>query len=129
MHHQKAKNIFLGRDGEIRGNCAEAVLRAFKDTMGVEENLLALAKGHGGGRAPEGYCGAYYVAKLLIEKYCCLEKTQEFEQYFKELASSLKCNEIRQARKLSCVGCVEKAAEFIATARTNKMRAQLPNLS
>lgn len=117
MPQQKAKNIFLGRDGEKRGNCAEAVLRAFKDSIGVEENLITLAKSHGGGRAPEGYCGAYYAAKLLIEKYCCPEKAKEFEEYFKNLATSLKCGEIRQARKLSCVGCVEKAAEFIAKAK------------
>jgi hypothetical protein len=29
------------------------------------------------------------------------------------LAGSLKCDEIRKLKKLSCLGCVEKAAEFL----------------
>lgn len=114
MPHNKAKNIFLGRDGEKRLNCAQAVLAAFKDNLKVDENLIALAQAHGGGRAPKGYCGAYWAAELLIEKYCCPEKAAEFEQYFKEKAGSLLCGEIRPLRKLSCVGCVEEAARFIA---------------
>ena len=113
MSINKAKNIFLGRDGEKRQNCAQAVLSAFKNDLGVDENLIDLAKNYGGGQAPDGVCGAYWSARVIIEKYCCPEKAEEFEKYFQEKALSLSCKEIRAKRKLSCLDCVEKSAEFI----------------
>src|SRR3989339_622148 len=113
MTKEKAKNIFLGKDGEKRQNCAQAVLSAFKNEMRIDENLISLAQVYGGGGAPEGVCGAYWSGKAIIEKYCCPEKSEEFEKYFKEKASSLSCKEIRAKRQLPCLGCVEEAANFI----------------
>lgn len=106
--------MFLGRDGEKRQNCAQSVLSAFKSEMGIDESLIELAKNYGGGRAPEGVCGAYWSAKAIIEKYCCPEKSLEFDKHFKEKATSLSCKEIRKARQLPCIGCVEESAKFIA---------------
>lgn len=120
MTTDKAKNIFLGRDGEKRQNCAQAVLSAFKKEMSVDESLIDLAKNHGGGRAPEGACGAYWSAKALIEKHCCPEKAEEFEKYFREKASSLTCRDIRAKRQLSCLGCVEASAKFISESKKQK---------
>jgi hypothetical protein len=39
---------------------------------------------------------------------------EEFENFFKEKAGSLKCAEIRGLKKLSCLGCIEAAAGFVA---------------
>jgi len=117
MPINKAKNIFLGRDGEKRQNCAQSVLSAFKQEMNIGEELINLAKAYGGGRAPDGICGAYWAAKLIIEKYCCPEKAKEFEEFFNNQADSLLCKEIRKNKKLSCLGCVEKATEFIVKSK------------
>ncbi len=120
MSIDKAKNIFLGRDGEKRQNCAQTVLSAFKKEMNIDENLIDLAKSYGGGRAPEGVCGAYWSAKAIIDKYCCPEKAEEFENHFREKASSLSCKEIRAKRQLSCLGCIEESAKFIVQAKKQK---------
>jgi len=94
-------------------NCAQKVLAAFKDKFDADEKTLAKFAYFGSGNAPEGLCGAYYAAKYLIEEKQPA-KLEELETFFRNAAGSLKCKEIRQMKKLSCSGCVEKAAEFLA---------------
>lgn len=98
---EKAKKHYLGKDGHERLDCAQSILRAF----GHQAPEIK-------GRMPGGNCGAYSAAKqILLKKHP--KKLKEFEDYFMEIAGSLKCDEIRKLRKLSCLGCVEKAAEFL----------------
>ena len=101
---QKAKKHFLGQEQHERLNCADAILKAFDFDL----------KGHcrGGGLSPGGECGAYCAAKNILEQEHS-EKLSEFENFFLKQAGSLDCREIRKKRSLSCLGCVEKAAEFI----------------
>ncbi|MBU0686841.1 MAG: C-GCAxxG-C-C family protein [Candidatus Margulisbacteria bacterium] len=108
MPIEKAKKHYLGKDNHERLNCAESILRAFPELSKDAKDSLC----KGGGRAPGGKCGAYCAAKFILEKHAP-EKLKEFENYFKNLAGSLKCDEIRRNRKLSCLGCVEKAAEYL----------------
>ena len=112
MSIEKAKKHYLGKDGHARLNCAQSVLVAFKEHFGIDEKTIAKYLSYGGGNAPEGRCGAYCAARHIIEQKQP-DKLREFETFFLNAAGSLKCKEIRQGRKLSCVGCVEKAAEFV----------------
>ncbi len=89
-------------------NCAQAVLKAFKDKCPTDQTMAKM----GGGRAPEGVCGAYYAANHLLEK-CHPEKVEEFKQEFKNFAGSLKCREIKRIHKTPCADCIAKAAEFL----------------
>ncbi|MFA4905142.1 MAG: hypothetical protein WC645_01420 [Candidatus Margulisiibacteriota bacterium] len=108
MPIEKAKKHFLGKEGHERLDCAKAILKAFEHLDPEMKETLC----KGGGRAPGGDCGAYCAAKHLLVKNCP-EKLNEFENHFENLAGSLKCDAIRKLRKLSCLGCVEKAAEFL----------------
>lgn len=112
MPVNKAKNYFLGKDGIKRLNCAQSVICAFKEEYGIDEDMIEKFKEFGGGRAPEGVCGAYYAAKFVLEKSKS-EKIVELSKNLTDLAGSLKCTEIRANKKLSCLGCVEKASEFL----------------
>ncbi len=105
---EKAKKHYLGKEGHERLDCAQSILRAFSELD--EKDKESLCKG--GGKAPNGECGAFCAAKHLLTKRCP-GKLKEFEAYFNEAAGSLKCDEIRKTRKLSCLGCVEKAAEYL----------------
>jgi len=83
-----------------------------EDKVNIDENYLSSFKEYGGGRAPEGYCGAFYAAKMLLslsEEH----NIQDFEGYFMKHAGSLKCKDIRQGKRLSCLGCIEKSSEYI----------------
>jgi hypothetical protein len=112
MPVNKAKNHYLGKT-QPRLNCAQAVIKAFEERFGINEATFKKFASYGGGGAPEGLCGAYCAARHLIE-IRSPDKVKEFEDFFLAQAGSLKCTEIRKDKKLSCLGCVEKAAEFTA---------------
>ena len=112
MSTVQAMNNYTGKGGCQRMNCAQAVLSAFKRKFNVEDDTIDLFKIYGGGRAPDGVCGAYYAAKYIIDKYD-KDKIDQLKQYFIEAAGALKCNNIRELRKLPCIGCVEKSSQFL----------------
>lgn len=128
MSVEKARSHYLGQEGLKRTNCAQAVGCAFKDEYNLSDDVIESSKAYGGGRAPDGLCGAYYVAKLILEKDVIgkkniieekdiIEKIGDFEKKFIEHAGSTKCHEIRQSKKLSCLGCVEKCSEYLEKER------------
>jgi hypothetical protein len=108
MPIEKAKKHYLGKEGHERLDCARAILKAFEHLDPEMKETIC----QGGGRAPGNVCGAYCAAKQLLAKKNPA-RLKEFEEYFSALAGSLKCDEIRKLRKLSCLGCVAKAAEFL----------------
>ncbi len=112
MRKTRAKNHFLGKNGHTKLNCAQSVIEAYRDLFNVSAEAVNVFAGWGGGKAPEGKCGAYYAACQLALKNNPL-KLNQLEQDFIKAAGSLKCKEIRNQRKLSCLGCVEKAAELL----------------
>ena len=110
MPSQKAKENFTKK----RLNCAQAVAHALHEHYGINEDALIKHAAHGSGNAPEGWCGAPYAAKKILEKLGAGDKTAELEKMFIENAGSLKCAEIRKNRKFSCIKCIEAAADFVA---------------
>lgn len=114
MSANKAKENYLGLNGCNRMNCAQSVLSAFKDEFKIDDDIIEKFKNYGGGRAPDGLCGALYAVKYIIdEKHLDKEKEAELMEYFQKHAGALECSKIRGMRKLSCVGCVEKGSEFL----------------
>jgi hypothetical protein len=108
----KAKNNYIGQ-GCQRMNCAQAVISAFKDKFNIDDNIVEAFQNYGGGKAPDGLCGALYAVKYIIDRMEDKEKIKELEEYFIENAGALECRNIRGMKKLSCVGCVEKSSEFL----------------
>lgn len=108
----KAKNNYTGQGGCQRMNCAQAVISAFKEDFDIDEALVDVFKNYGGGRAPEGLCGAYYAVKYILSKKEPA-RLEELEKHFLEYAGALECSNIKGLKKLSCVGCVEKSSEFL----------------
>lgn len=113
MSREKAKACFLGHQGYPKSNCGQAVLNAFRDAFDVSDVNVQEFGGYGGGQAPEGLCGAFYAARVILERHCP-ELVPDLGTVFARAAGSVKCKEIRSARKLSCLGCVETAAQYLA---------------
>lgn len=122
MSVEKARNNYIGR-GYKRMTCAESVATAFQEKFDIDDQLVDSFATCGRGNAPGGVCGAYYAAKRIVGMEN-KEKAQEFEQYFLEHAGALECHTIRGLRKLSCVGCVEKSAEFLEKMSDGTMAAK-----
>lgn len=108
---EKARNNFLGRGG-TRYNCAQSVIKAYSDLFCLPEGAVEAHAGAGGGNAPQGYCGALFAA-LYILGARGIDKTRECKEIFLRHSGALTCKEIRSGNKVSCLSCVEKAAEFL----------------
>lgn len=111
MSEARARNHYLGKEGYQKLNCCQAVLSAFADKTNILQEEILEAQGFGGGRAPQGRCGALQAVHMLLKD--SPRRIQEHEAVFQAKAGSLRCQEIRALRKLSCVGCVETAARCI----------------
>ena len=107
----KAKDYFLGKAGK-RYNCAQAVIKAFDGKVCVPDSLIADFADLGGGKAPNGVCGAFHAAAYFLNiKH--KEKTIELEKFFIENAGAVTCSGIKEGKRFSCVDCVTRAAEFL----------------
>jgi hypothetical protein len=96
--------------GESGYNCAQAVLKAFAPAVGVDESCLEGFAQFGGGRAPEGQCGALFAAKAIL---CDPAAKQEVEAAFVGIAESTKCRDILSGRRVSCAQCVQSVADAV----------------
>ena len=112
MSKIKAKELYLGLNGKKKHNCAQAVIAGFKDKFSLEDELVATFAAYGGGKAPEGCCGALYAAQQILKNESAAEIEKCNAEFIKSAGSS-KCKEIRSMKKLSCVGCVETGAEIL----------------
>lgn len=85
-------------------NCAQSVAAG-----SCREDLVAELSLCGGGRAPEGLCGALHAALLLVKE----ENKEAVKKEFASSAGALTCREIKGETKYPCVNCVELAAELV----------------
>ncbi len=102
---KQAVDSFHGKDSL---NCAQAVIKGFQQIAEIPDSLIEQFKRMGGGRAPDGVCGALHAAMELVNND---KATQKLRDIFVAAASSDKCREIRAAKTLPCVQCVELAAK------------------
>ena len=81
-------------------NCAQTVCAAFGRTDLVDE-----MKACGGGRAPEGMCGALYAATRLLP-----DKAAEMVEGFRAVNGATCCRDLKGANRVPCQECVRCAA-------------------
>ena len=86
-------------------NCAQAVQAAFEDNPAETERLAAC----GGGKAPEGLCGALYAALSVANE----TNAPAIRAKFREIVGAETCKEIKSTCKTSCPNCVEAASTIL----------------
>lgn len=86
------------------GNCAQCVAKAFADDAAVKEMAAC-----GGGKAPQGICGALHAALSLAAE----EDREEIREAFRKQTGSILCRELKGNWKIPCRKCVEIAAELL----------------
>lgn len=107
--HLKASELY--HHPELKFNCAQAI--AYKWATSTEEAQIRAIEfqKYGGGKAPEGACGALYAG---LERLANNSETQELlKKRFLSSAASLACRDIRKTNQLACKGCVELVDEFL----------------
>ena len=109
----RARALRVFRQAPARLNCAQSILHAWQEVSGERSLSVADVKAFAGGRAPEGLCGALYVACLVAP-----DRADALKAAFARKLGSLFCRELRAAGNHSCSACVAEAAELLA-ARPN----------
>ena len=98
---------------ERHGNCAQSVFYGYKKSLGINDeyiqNEIRSFLPFGGGRAPEGCCGALYAAKILNPAHA-----EEITDFFKkETQNFTTCKDIRSRKIIPCNRCVTLAGEVL----------------
>ena len=109
---ETAQAYYLGKKGPQRLNCAQSIAETLREKYPLEEKTVTLLSTCGGGRAPEGYCGAFYATKSILERYAHQTAAEKMES-LQSFAGSLKCREIKALKKKSCLECIEKSVEVV----------------
>ncbi|MDY5858860.1 MAG: C-GCAxxG-C-C family (seleno)protein [Porphyromonas sp.] len=93
-------------------NCAQAIHKSFQDqTQMSDDEIELMYRPMGGGRAPEGMCGAIYAVRSLVG-----EGTAEAEALttaFVERTGGLTCRELKGKHGRPCSWLVEQAEELL----------------
>ncbi|WP_321282287.1 C-GCAxxG-C-C family (seleno)protein [Marinifilum fragile] len=92
-------------------NCAQAIFKAFQEEYQITNNQIVELAKYGNGKAPNGYCGAYYAALELIKDNPDLK--EEFTRRFQEKSDYLTCFDIRFNYSMSCKNLVKLAANLL----------------
>lgn len=108
---------------ENRYNCAQAVLKAYAPLTGCDESCVDRFARFGGGRAPQGECGALYAAKAIFGDPAA---KQSVEQQFVSAAGTTRCRDIRTSRRMSCDECVQTAAHAVFSHLTEHASLEPP---
>ena len=101
--HRVEQALATFRQKPYMYNCAQTVCAAFG-----REDLVEPMATCGGGRAPEGTCGALYGAMQVAP-----EKAASFLATFTAAHGASTCREIKGCNRVPCQECVRKAAELL----------------
>jgi hypothetical protein len=110
---EKAAALYLQRPKKY--NCAQAVAAAF-DRFDLLETLASC----GGGKAPEGLCGALFAAISLSDP----AGHENIRKQFKQEIGHCECQSIRQSRPAGCADCVRCAAGFAGSGSPQNLSRQ-----
>jgi hypothetical protein len=104
----KTHALAVFRQPPKRLNCAQAVLHAFREVTGETTFALAEFKSLGGGRAPDGLCGALHASCAVIP-----DKAELLKSRFAARLGSVFCRELRAAKLHPCEVCVGHASDLL----------------
>ncbi len=93
-----------------RGNCAQSVVHAWKSKNPKSPHEPEQFAGCGGGRAPEGVCGALHAGCVVAGEAHAASIRKKFAE---KTGGHHTCRAIRAAKTVPCHDCVALAAELV----------------
>lgn len=95
---------------EYRHNCAQAIVNKWHSQFGLPQSVIDDMIAFGGGRSPEGLCGALYAAVELLPM--ADDKKQIIDE-FRNITGQTKCRALKCDKKVTCEQCVDIADSLI----------------
>lgn len=96
-------------------NCAQAIHKSVQPWTGLSDEEIELAyRPMGGGRAPEGMCGAIYAVRTILGEDT--EEAKRLTDAFVERTGGLTCRELKGKNGRPCSWLVEQAEELLTQA-------------
>lgn len=93
-------------------NCAQAIHKRYQELTGMSDEEIELSfRPMGGGRAPEGMCGAIYAVRTLVGEEIPL--AEELTASFVERTGGLTCRELKGRCGQPCSWLVEQAEQVL----------------
>jgi len=92
-------------------NCAQAIVYKWSEINVVSSLEAADFKRCGGGRAPDGVCGALYGAIALFNANT--EQQNRLKSEFEVAIGSLLCRTIRKEKLATCKQCIDVADKLV----------------
>ena len=90
-------------------NCTQSIFKGFQKEFNIPDSRIAEIKVFGGGRAPEGICGALFAAEILLAE----QGKSSIKEKFKEKVGNITCLAIKREHKIPCRDCVRIADELL----------------
>jgi len=104
------KNLASELYRKSHGNCAQAVAMAWHSKTSQGANLSKELVRCGRGQAPAGLCGALYALHRIAGPENAEHLTGSFA---KASGGHTTCKDIRAAKTMPCIECVEVAASLL----------------
>ena len=101
----KEKALQSFRQPPLCLNCAQAIAHGFD-----REDLLPELQGCGGGRAPDGLCGALFAAMKIAGDNAAPALAEAFEKRL----GYRRCINLKKDSRTPCPTCVATAAELLS---------------
>lgn len=100
-------------------NCAQAIHKSFqKQTQLSDEEIERLFRPMGGGRAPQGMCGAIYAVRNLVGEDSPL--AEQLTEAFVLRTGGLTCRELKGREHRPCSWLVNEAEEILRAAQSQQ---------
>ena len=107
MNRIKADNFFRAEPEKL--NCAQCILKGFQTQLNIADSMISEFRKYGGGRSPEGICGALYAADYLLKQ----QDKNSIQEEFRKKAGAIMCHELKKTKEL-CQWRVRISDELLA---------------
>ena len=104
----KKKALSVFRQPPDRWNCAQAVLHACQETGKAQHLAIEDFRQSGGGKAPQGECGALFAACQAAP-----EKADEIREAFLSQNGATTCHDLKKIHRVPCEQSVGSASAIL----------------
>lgn len=116
---EKKKALEFFHDQANNWNCAQCILKAYQSRIRLnDEEIERDYRCKGGGKAPEGLCGALYASRVLLGEDT--KEAAELTEAFRKELGAVTCLGLKKEMHVPCARSVSTAETLLEKALEKK---------